>query len=346
MILVTGGTGLVGAHLLLHLLENGAENLRALYRKEAHIQKTKSIFNLYKKSDLFPKIDWVQGDITDIPSLEIAFQNIKFVYHCAAKISFNPNEENLLRKVNIEGTANIVNFCIDKKVKKLCHVSSIAALGDLANRQAGLSQNETVVSETSEWNPEVVHSDYAISKYGAEMEVWRGHQEGLEVIIVNPGVIFGPAASQQEWNQGSCAFFTSIKKGFPFYTLGSTGYVAVTDVVKIMHQLMVSDCNGERFSILAENRTYKDIISTIAEKIGASTPTLEAKPWILDLSWRLDWLFSLVFRTKRKLSKHAVQSLLNTDLISNEKIKNQLNYTFEPIDLYLDIVAGYFKRSV
>lgn len=333
MILVTGGTGLVGAHLLLHLLENGEQNLRALYRKENHIQKTKSLFELYKKGDLFQQIEWLQGDILDIPSLEIAFQNVDYVYHCAAKISFNPNEEDELRKVNIEGTANIVNFCIDKKVKKLCHVSSIAALGDLG-------QNETIITETTEWNPEVLHSDYAISKYGGEMEVWRGHQEGLQVVIVNPGVIFGPGF----WNQGSGAFFTSIQKGIPFYTLGSSAYVSVIDVVKIMRLLMDSDISGERFTIIAENRTYKDIIFTIADKMGVSKPSIEAKSWLLNLGWRLDGLFSFTFRTKRKLSKQAAQSLQNTDLISNEKIKQELNYTFEPIDSYLDIVVGFFKK--
>lgn len=338
MILVTGGTGLVGAHLLLHLLENGEQNLRAIYRKIAHIQKTKSLFELYHKGDLFPNIEWLQADIIDIPSLEIAFENVEYVYHCAAKISFNPNDEDELRKINIEGTANIVNFCIDKSVKKLCHVSSIAALGNLA-------QNETIISETTEWNPEVLHSDYAISKYGGEMEVWRGHQEGLEVVIVNPGVIFGPASTIQGWKEGSCAFFTSIKKGFPFYTLGSTAYVAVNDVVKIMRLLMNSDINGERFTLIAENRSFKDIIHTIAKKLGVSPPKLEAKQWVLNLGWRLDWLFSTVFRTKRKLSKHAAQSLLNADLISNEKVKQQLNYTFEPIDSYLDVVVDYFKRS-
>ena len=333
MILVTGGTGLVGAHLLLHLLENGEQNLRALYRKENHIQKTKSLFELYKKGDLFQQIEWLQGDILDIPSLEIVFQNVEYVYHCAAKISFNPNKEDELRKVNIEGTANIVNFCIDKKVKKLCHVSSIAALGDLG-------QNETIITEATEWNPEVLHSDYAISKYGGEMEVWRGHQEGLQVVIVNPGVIFGPGF----WNQGSGAFFTSIKKGIPFYTLGSSAYVSVIDVAKIMRLLMHSDISGERFTIIAENRTYKDIIFTIADKMGVSKPSIEAKPWLLSLGWRLDGLFSFTFRTKRKLSKQAAQSLQNTDLISNEKVKQQLNYTFEPIDSYLDVVVGFFKK--
>ena len=334
MILVTGGTGLVGAHLLLHLLENGEEKIRVLYRNSKNCSKTKSLFEHYNKGDLFSKIEWIQGDILDIPSLEIAFQNINYVYHCAASISFNPDDENELRKVNIEGTANIVNFCIDKNVIKLCHVSSIAALGDLA-------QHETIITEETEWNPEVLHSDYGISKYGAEMEVWRGHQEGLQVVIVNPGVIFGPCF----WNQGSGKFITSIKKGIPFYSNGSTGYVAVTDVVKIMFQLMKSDVNGERFILISENITFKDIIFKIATKLNAKKPNIEAKSWMLYLAWRLDWLLSLIFRTKRKISKQSAQSLLNNDVISNEKIKNYLNYNFEPIDSYLDKIIPSFKKN-
>lgn len=333
MVLVTGGTGLVGAHLLLHLIENGETQVRAIYRNQNHITKTKLLFELYKKPHLFSKIEWIYADILDIPSLEIAFQGIDYVYHCAASISFNPNDEDQLRKVNIEGTANIVNFCIDKKIKKLCHVSSIAALGDLA-------QNEKIITETSEWNPEILHSDYAISKYGAEMEVWRGFQEGLPVVIVNPGIIFGPGF----FNQGSGVFFTAIKKGFPFYTNGSSGYVAVTDVVKIMLHLMQSKCNGERFIVISKNISYKKIIFTIAEKIKVSKPKIEAKPYVLAIAWRLDWLIYHVFKTKRKISKHAAQSLQNKDQISNEKIKKYLNYTFEDIETYLDKMLLYFKE--
>ncbi|MCF6131167.1 NAD-dependent epimerase/dehydratase family protein [Flavobacterium wongokense] len=327
MILVTGGTGLVGAHLLLHLTENEA-NVRAIYRDCGAIEKTKALFNLYQKGRLFSNIDWVLADINDVPSLEIAFDDVDYVYHCAGLISYDPNDENLLRKVNIEGTANIVNFCIDYKIKKLCHVSSIAALGNLA-------PHETIITEETEWNPEAPHSDYAISKHGAEMEVWRGQQEGLNVIIVNPGVIFGAGF----WNQGSGEFFSKIKKGFPFYTKGSTAYIGVTDVVKTMIQLMHSDIAGERFVVISENLPFKKVILEIAEKLHAKKPAMEAKPWLLNIAWRLDWLFSTLFRTKRKLSRYSANSLTSSDLISNQKIKNALEFEFQSIDDVIQEVA-------
>lgn len=331
MILVTGGTGLVGAHLLLKLAEN-ENHIRAIYRTSQAIEKTKSLFILYQKEHLFSTIEWLEADIIDIPSLETAFQNISYVYHCAGFISYDPNEESQLRKINIEGTANIVNLCLAYNIKKLCHVSSIAALGNLAT-------HEIQVTEETEWNPEVPHSDYAISKYGAEMEIWRAQQEGLKVVIVNPGVILGTGF----WNQGSGVVFSSIKKGFPFYTKGSTGYIGVTDVVKIMMELMKSDMVGERFILISENLTFKDVIFSIAESLHAKKPKIEAKPWMTSLAWRLDWIAGTFFGTKRKLSKYSAASLHSSELISNEKIKKALNYEFQSIDTVIKEVAFLYK---
>ncbi|MGL2962355.1 NAD-dependent epimerase/dehydratase family protein [Flavobacterium sp. RSB2_4_14] len=332
MILVTGGTGLVGAHLLLHLTEKG-ENVRATYRNLSTTEKTKSLFKLHQKEVLFQKIDWVKADILDIPSLEIAFENITTVYHCAAHISFDPKEEILLRKVNIEGTANIVNFCIDKKVKKLCYVSSIAALGDL-------TQNENIITEDTEWNPEIYHSDYAISKYGAEMEVWRGFQEGLGVVIVNPGIILGSTI----WDTGSGVIFGKVKNGLSFYTKGQTGHVSVTDVVIAMTQLMESAISGERFTLVAEHFTYEKIIKIIARKTGSKPPKFYVKPWITAIAWRLDWFIATFLGTKRNLSKFAAQSIHTIDWYSNEKIKNTLNFEFQPIEKVVEDIVNLEKK--
>jgi nucleoside-diphosphate-sugar epimerase len=210
MILVTGGTGLVGAHLLLHLVEN-EDSIRAIYRQADAIKKTKSLFQLYQKEHLFTKIDWVLADIIDVPSLPIAFKNIDYVYHCAGLISYDPNDEELLRKINIEGTANIVNFCIDNKIKKLCHVSSIAALGNLAYRQAGLASHENEVTEDTEWNPEAPHSDYAISKY------FRTKVEAYYQTLWNVPVYAVPS-SVSLLNRGA-----GFNRFFPLYTMENKG---------------------------------------------------------------------------------------------------------------------------
>ena len=330
MILVTGATGLVGSHLILQLLEQD-QNVRALYRTEDNKGKTKQVFDYYKKGDLFSKIDWTQGDINDVPSLDEVFVGIEYVYHCAALVSFDPNDEEKLRKVNIEGTANIVNFCLDFNIKKLCYVSSIAALGDLL-------EGETIVTESTEWNPEVQHSDYAISKYGAEMEVWRGQQEGLDVIVVNPGVILGPIF----WTEGSGEIYQKVRNGLPFYTKGVTGFVVVTDVIDVMIRLMNSEIKNEKFTLVAENISYKDLVFKIADCLKVSRPKIYANKFMTSLGWRIDWFLSL-FGKKRDLSKSMSNSLHSIDVYSNEKVIREISFKFNRIDDYIKEIILFLK---
>ncbi|MCD0470256.1 NAD-dependent epimerase/dehydratase family protein [Flavobacterium sp. JAS] len=331
MVLVTGGTGLVGAHLLLHLIENG-ENVRAIYRNQHNIQKTKSVFELYKKADLFEKINWFEADILDVPSLEIAFIDIEYVYHCAALISFDPKDEDALRKTNIEGTANMVNFSLAKGIKKFCFVSSIAALGDLTS-------HETYITEETDWNPEKPHSDYAISKYGAEMEVWRGVQEGLDIIIINPGVILGPIPKTKSQEQGSAELYSKVANGLSFYTLGSTGFITVDDVVKTAHQLMKSDIKNERFTLIADNIVFRDILNTTAEALKVKKPTIHAKPIFMNFLWIADGVFSTLFFQKRSLTKATAKASYSKNLYSNEKIKTALGTVFSDVHQYIKEVS-------
>ena len=331
MILVTGGTGLVGAHLLLHLIESrdsGSEKIRAIYRTIESIEKTRSLFHLYKKINLFEFIQWIHADIVDVPSLEKAFAGISQVYHCAALISFDPKDEEKIRKINIEGTANIVNFCLSYHIQKFCYVSSIAALGDLAS-------HETIITEETDWNPEKPHSDYAISKYGAEMEVWRGQQEGLNILIVNPGVIIGPGFQEQ----GSGLLFKKVANGLSFYTLGTTGFVAVSDVVRICSELMNSDIKNERFTLIAENITFRDILNSIADALHVQKPTKHAKPYLMELVWRFDWILSVLFGHKRQFTRATAKASYSKGIYSNQKIKDTLNAEFADIKGYIKEIS-------
>ena len=326
MILVTGATGLVGSHLLVQLLQEN-EEVKALFRSDKQIEKVKNVFAFYNQMALFDKIHWVKGDITDIPSLEITFENVTHVYHCAALISFDPNDEDELRKINIEGTANVVNCCIDFGVKKMCHVSSIAALGNP-------KEHETIITEETEWNPEELHSDYAITKYGAEMEVWRGHQEGLEVVIVNPGVIFGYGFPKK----GSDVIIQSVKKGLSFYTNGNIGIVAVEDVTKCMIQLMKSSINGERYTLVGESISAKILLDFIANELKVKKPSIEATKWMTSFAWRMDWLISKLLNRKRKLTRSTANASHTATTFDTSKIESELQITFQKKESYLKTI--------
>jgi nucleoside-diphosphate-sugar epimerase len=334
MILVTGGTGLVGSHLLYHLaLEN--DMIKAIYRKNSNINAVKKVFSYYSKNfeELFSKIVWVEADITDVFQLEIAFENITEVYHAAALVSFNTSDYKAMRKINIEGTYNIVNFCIEYQVKKLCYVSSIATLEKVGEA--------TVITEENEWSSEKNNYGYAITKYGAEMEVWRASQEGVNVVIVNPGVILGAGF----WHQGSGAIFSKIYKGFKFYSEGVTGFVSVTDVVKIMMQLMQSEIKNERYILVAENISFKEVFFTIASNFNKKVPSIKVTKLMSELTWRIAWLKTVFTKKPPLLSKQSAKSIHNKHYYTSAKIKTDLNYQFEPITTTIKHVCSLFLKK-
>ena len=333
MILVTGGTGLVGAHLLYRLvLEN--KNVKAIYRTERKIENTKNVFATYTKDyiELFNKIEWAQADLIDVPALSEAFNGITHVYHCAAFVSFEPDKYQLLRKTNIEGTANIVNLSISNSITKLCYVSSIATLGNTLNNE--------IISEETNWNPEDDNSVYAITKYGAEMEVWRGTQEGLNSVVVNPGVILGAGI----WHYGTGSLFKKASKGLKYYTAGTVGLVAIEDVISIMMKLMESTIINKRFVLVAENWTYKDFLQALAKSVGAKTPKKLAKSNLLSIGWRLDWLKHKLTGKRRQLTKHIAKSLKTKKHYNSDKIKTALNYKFKTVNETIDAIGKHYLK--
>lgn len=333
MVLVTGGTGLVGSHLLLRLVLSKVK-VRAIYRSMEKLRLVKRVFSYYQKDadSLFDQIEWVQGDILDVPSLESAFLDIEQVYHAAALISFDPRDFKSLRKVNVEGTANIVNLCIHHKIEKLCYVSTIGTIGR--------STDGKEATESNDWN-ELHTNVYALTKYSAEMEVWRGSQEDLNVVIVNPGIIIGPGF----WDTGSGKLFTTVNKGYSFYPPGGTGFVSVTDVVSVMTRLMASTIKNERFILVAENRTYKEIMTSIATAIGKKPPLKELKKWQLEIGRYFDFFKTFFTGKPRTITKNAIYSLLHPESYSSEKVRTVLHFEFEPLEESIVFASKKFMED-
>lgn len=336
MILVTGGTGLVGSHLLYKLLQT-EEKIKAIYRRAHKLDAVKHVFSYYSENweSLYNNIEWIEADITNIPQLQEAFINVTKVYHCAAFISFEPDKYKTLRKINIEGTANIVNLCISNNIEKLCYVSSIAAIGQTSNP-------ETLINETTEWNPEDDNSVYAITKYGAELEVWRGTQEGLDAVIVNPGIILGPGF----WRGGgSGSLFHQIYKGLAFYTTGGSAYVDVLDVINVMIALMKSTIKKESYIIVSENMSFQKFNSLTAKALGISKKQKLIKSWQLSILWRLDWLKHKLFGKRRRLSKQLANTLTSVTRHDNSKVKEDLNYTFLSVEESVKRVSDLYLQD-
>lgn len=334
MILVTGGTGLVGAHLLYKLVSEN-EKVRAIYRNERKIANTKSVFSYYTEdyNTLFNAIEWIQADLLDVPALSEAFIGVTKVYHCAAFVSFEPDKYRLLRKTNIEGTANIVNLGVSNCIEKLCYVSSIATLGNTLNNE--------FISEETNWNPEDDNSVYAITKYGAEMEVWRGTQEGLDAVMVNPGVILGSGI----WRYGTGSLFKKAQKGLKYYTSGTVGLVSVDDVISVMIKLMNSNIINQRFVLVAENWTYKDFLQALAKAVNARPPKKLISNSLLNIAWKLDWLKHKITGKRRQLTKHIAKSLTTETHYSSDKLKTALNYEFKSVDKAIAAIGNQYLNQ-
>lgn len=324
---------MVGSHLLLQLALTNTK-VRAIYRTEVKREEVKKIFSYYIENPtaIFNQIEWVLADILDIPKLEIAFQEVTHVYHAAAYISFDPKDFKKLHRINTEGTANIVNLCLHHQIKKLCYVSTIGAIG------RSMTGEES--TEETEWNNE--HANvYALSKYSAEIEVWRGSQENLPVVIVNPGVILGPGF----WESGSGSLFSTVNKGYSFYPPGGSGFVTVNDVVSLMMKLMESNIIGERFIVVAKNLTYKEIMGKVAVELGKKVPHKPLKIWQLKIGRYVDYLGSLITGRKRRITKNSIYSLKNPQVYDSDKIRNALNFEFEDLDNIIKRSSQFFMAE-
>lgn len=334
MILVTGATGLVGSHLLYNLVSSG-HKVRAICRNNSNLHAVKEVFSLYTQAiiPLWRKIQWVEAELEDIPALERAFIGIEYVYHAAAMISFHRKDQSSLYKTNVVGTANIVNLSIAGGIKKLCFVSSVATLSKEAENP--------MMDENSFWNPDGDNNHYAISKYGAEMEVWRGTQEGVPAVIVNPGVILSPSML----GRSSSAIVKQYRNGTRFYTDGTTGFVDVRDVAKAMQSLLQSDIKNQRYIMVSENLSYKDFTSMLDKQLDYQTPAKNvSKPLVLTASVFLSFIGFLIGK-KPKLSRDTATALFKQNFYSNKAIQEAIDFKFTPIEETIDWVCRHDNET-
>ncbi len=325
MVLVTGANGLVGSYLCRYLLLQG-EKVRALKRKNS---------NLYLLDDIKDNIEWVDGDVLDAFSLEDAVEGIDKIYHCAAIVSYVKSKKALLMLVNVEGTANIVNCALENNIKKLVYISSIAALGRTGKA-------DEIVTEKTPWERKHLTSDYAISKFLGEREVWRGIAEGLHAVIVNPSIIVGAG----NWDSGSSKLFKTVNDGFKFYTEGITGYVDVRDVVKISYSLMESDIENERFILNSENVPYKIFLSEIATALKVKGPHIKAGKLLSSIAWRMEKLKSIFSGVEPTVTKQTATIANKKVYFENKKIVERLQYQFIPISTAIQDAAKSYTHEL
>ena len=329
-ILVTGGTGLLGSHLLVQLACDG-NSVKAIYRKKSGVSEIEQLFKYYGLEDKWDLINWIEADISDIDSIVDHMEGVNQIYHCAALVSFNPADAKKLYHANILGTRNIVNLALEFEINKLVYVSSTAAIG-----RNGLNDE---ISEKTRWVASLENTFYAKSKHLAEQEVWRSAEEGLDVAIVNPCIIIGPGSL----DRSTGTMFSQVLSGLKYYTNGANAFVDVRDVVDIMIKLMQSNIAGERYLTIAENRTFKEVFTMIADQMNMVPPSRYASRFLIGIAWRFEKLRSVITMTNPRITSETARASHRVSRYSNQKIINALNVEFSPIDSAIKNAVDYIR---
>jgi dihydroflavonol-4-reductase len=334
MILVTGGTGLLGSHVLYELTREG-KKVRAIKRKSSDTGMVRKVFSYFSDNpdELFNNIEWVDADLMDFGAIGDALEGVKEVYHIGAVVSFYPRDHKAMLKVNIEGTANLVNLSLDKGVEKFCYVSSVATLG------RGLNGNAT--NEEDYWVTSGKNTIYGVSKYGAEREVWRGMEEGLNAVIVNPSFILGAGF----WNDNS-GLFRLVWEGLNYYTDGINGYVDAKDIAKVMIMLMNRNIFNERFILSAENISYKQLFGTMAKYLDKPAPTLKIPGFVTSIVWRMEAARTFLTRSTPVLTKEMAQTMKQRYTYTHEKVSKTLGFEFTHTEQSIKEICEIYLKEL
>jgi len=326
MVLVTGGTGFLGAYIIKNLIEKNY-TVRAIYRS------AKTPF--FIPEHIMQKVEWVEGDVLDIVALADAMQGVTAIIHSAAIVSFDKQNRRNMYAVNSEGTANVVNLALENDIKRFVHISSVAALGRTIKMDK--------INEERKWIDNKNNTHYAISKHKAEMEVWRGFSEGLNGVIINPGTILGYG----DWHTSSCAIFKNVYKEFPWYTEGVNGFVGVEDVAEVIVQLLASDIIEKRFIVNAENWTFRQLINNIAERFGKKKPQREATPLLAEIAWRLEYFKSLFNGAKPLLTRESARvAHSKTEFDNSSVLKSLPLFSFTSLNIVIQNACEKYKEAM
>jgi len=329
MNLVTGITGILGTHVAIDLLQRN-QPVTGLIRPGADRTAMKRTFAHHNAEELLQQIEWIEGDVLDVTSLIDAVAKCAVIYHCAAIVSYHPADRRKMYKVNVEGTANVVNACIDAGDRILAHVSSIAAIGRMGD--------STHLNEDSPWVETSHTTHYAITKHLSEMEVWRGIQEGVRAVILNSGFIIGPG----DFSRSSASMFTRLSKGIPFYPPGGTGFISATDAARCLIGLVEAGHFGERFIAVSENRSMRDVFAMTSRALGVNEPTRKVTTPLLWVSLFAESMMELLTSKKAIVTREIIRNMEGTHLYENHKIQRALQLRFEPISEAITRTAELF----
>ena len=316
MIFVTGASGLIGSFVCRKLIEKGYA-VKALKRSNSDLSLVQ---------DIQDQIQWVEGDLMNILEIGDYLEDVEKIIHCAAFVSYDSRDEDLMHQINVDGTANLVNWAVKKNIHLFVHFSSVASIGKDKNKDVPVSTEET------QWTSGEKTSAYARSKHQAELEVWRGYAEGLNTIIINPSLVLGPG----DWHRSSTQIFKYVEQQNRFYTAGTANFVDVRDVAEVTYRLLETDHYGERFIVNAGNVSYKKLFDTIADKMGKNPPQIQVSGPVIKLAILLEKIRSKISGSAPLVTDELAQVSENKHTYDNQKVKHATNIEFHSLEETVD----------
>ena len=311
---VTGATGLLGSTLTRSLVESG-EDVR-IYRRASS--------KLDLLEDISRSVEHVVGDLNDTNTLRDAMAGIDRAYHVAGYVAFGGRfDKAQLMRVNVDGTASVVNAALENNVQRLVHTSSMASFGRP-------ERTDGIITEQTEWHRSKANSVYAHSKYLSELEIHRGIAEGLDALIVNPALLFGVGREGENTQR----IVDRVRTGrLPAIPSGGTNVVDVLDVSTGMIRAMDQGRTGQRYFLGSENLSWARIIHTLADAFGRRSPkwTLPGPP-ALALAYASEG-WSRLTRSKPLITIENARSLSRFYQYSNRKAVEELGCSFRSFEL-------------
>ncbi|MEO0403368.1 MAG: NAD-dependent epimerase/dehydratase family protein [Bacteroidota bacterium] len=330
MVFVSGGTGLVGMHLIASLLSDG-QQVVAGKRANSDLSAIRDFlkYSLPNVPGAFESIQWRDVDLEDRASFAIAMKDCNAIYHAAAMVSFHSKDFSRMVEFNVGSTRTMVDYALDHDVTFFGYVSSVAALGREENKP---------ITESTEWKYDENNSTYAGSKYNAELEVWRGIEEGLNAYMVNPSIIMGIG----DFTRSSAEIFKQVKKGMPYYPGGNNGFVAVQDVVEVLRHMCEKEAPSRRYMLVAENWSYQHLFDLVANAVNGKSPNKQAPLWTMKLYWRIQQIKELFTGKRAFVTRESLRNANQKYTYDATKVKNELNYQFQDVKEVIKETGEYF----
>lgn len=329
-VFITGATGFIGSHIARTYLDNG-HTVSVLHREKGGYGML---------ADVADRVTWHVGDILDIPSLEAAITAGIDVIHAAAIVSFVPKDRDRMERINVEGTANVVNVCLKAGVRKVGYVSSVASLGKPVAK-GGKVDDSVLITEEQKWEASPLNSNYAKTKYRAELEVWRGVAEGLNAVMVNPTVVLGAG----DWSRSSLQLIKYVYDERPFYTDGLVSYVDVLDVAESLYRLMQSAVSGERYILNGGTIPYRTLLERIAAALGKRPPTVRVPPLLTRVLWPIEAVRSWLTGKAPLITRETARSASAHYRFDGHRIEQVTDCQYRPLSETLKRIAGAFGQA-